>query len=193
MHRRSSLALAGAVRSLMPDSAANQPAMLARLPLQDGLDWLNPRYGSAKNTLDNAAWHHRLVLVEGRPALSVLVWLPTRHAITIEKREAYTAGLDAHACLARESLFARLPALSTSSGRQVPSASPILRRATSLSPHLLPASCPTAALYLFETPLSARHHTCDRPSSCTCRRCESTVLTTHTSAVLSRPAIHSLL
>lgn len=42
-------------RSLMPDFAANQPAMLARLPLRDGLDWLVPRYGSAKNTRDT---HH---------------------------------------------------------------------------------------------------------------------------------------
>lgn len=42
-------------RSLMPDFAANQPMILARLPLQDGLDWLISRYGSAKNTLDT---HH---------------------------------------------------------------------------------------------------------------------------------------
>lgn len=87
------MAIAVAVRSLMPDFAANQPAMLARLPLQDGLDWPDSRYGSAKNILDTHPWHHRSVLVEGGPAQSVPVRPPTCHAITTEKREAHTAGL----------------------------------------------------------------------------------------------------
>lgn len=72
----------------MPDFVANQPAMLARLPLHGGLDRLDPRYGSAKNTLDNAPWHHRLGARGGSPcpASACLVSkAPCHHDLTSEK------------------------------------------------------------------------------------------------------------
>lgn len=107
--------------------------------------------------------------------------------ITTEKREARTAGLGCAGLSSERKGFSR------SCFRPSPpcvyactSCSPILRRATST--HLVPVR-PTTALYLFETLFSARHHTCDRPFSCICRRCEFS----HTSVVLSRPAIHNLL
>lgn len=140
-------------RSLMPDLAANQPAMLARLPLQDGLDWLAPRYGSAKNTRGHApwqAWHHRLLLVEGRPALSVPVRPPTCRAampITTEKREAHTAGLGCRGLSSeRKGFFSCCSCFRPSPPRAdaCTSCSPILRRAT--SPHLVPVAPPERSI-----------------------------------------------
>lgn len=171
----------------MPDFAANQPAMLARLPLRAGLDWPVSRCASAKNTLDTHPWHHRLLLVEGRAALSVPVRPPTCRAITTEKREAHTAGPSAEASPAREKRFflPSFPPLSTSRVRMyrllTDTAPGYLLLTSSQSPH-------RRALFVRNT-LSARHHTCDRPFSCTCRRCESSL----TSVALSRPAIHNLL
>lgn len=135
----------------MPDFAANQPAMLARLPLRAGLDWLVSRYASAKNTLDTHPWHHRLLLVEGRSALSVPVRPPTCRAITTEKREAHTAGLGVRRPVQQQRKPFFCPRFRPSPPRvgACTNGSPMLRRATSCSP---PPSCPTAALYLFETP-----------------------------------------
>lgn len=77
----------------MPDFAANQPAILARLPLRDVLDWLDSRYGSAKNTRDTH--HGTTACCSWRVALpcQCLSGLQPAMPITTEKREAYTAGL----------------------------------------------------------------------------------------------------
>jgi hypothetical protein len=79
--------------------------MLARLPLQDGLDWPVSRYGSAKNILDThhgtitCCWWRVALPCQGLSSLQPA--MPSQLGSEKHTLPAW----DAEACLAREGLF----------------------------------------------------------------------------------------